>query len=213
MVLVVCRRLTMRPPGAIGLTGFSLIWTPYSWHLRLKGSPHIDFSSFRPHHSAQPEPSHAAPYYVRTLEGFKLFAPSQSASHLNCLDSVPFFLQYLAPPNASLPPSQAEEIYCDDETANLLLQIQRCANSNSARFRALWKDPINECWICKRLLTAESISKTHILFTSTSDPDVIRFSCWVQYSQSTVVIMVPSTCNFRVIHRCSLLNGCYFGGK
>jgi hypothetical protein len=47
MVPVVCRRLTMRPPDAIGLTGFNLIWNMDSLFLALclKDSPRIDFSA------------------------------------------------------------------------------------------------------------------------------------------------------------------------
>jgi hypothetical protein len=55
------------------------------------------------------ESSHAGPYYARMPEGFELFARSQSATHLKRLDSLSLFLQYLAPPKASFPLSQAEE--------------------------------------------------------------------------------------------------------
>src|SRR6266567_3788021 len=87
-----------------------------------------------PHHSAQLESSHAAPYYIRMLEGFKLFARSQSATHLmKCLESVPLFLQYLAPWHLKQVSRchKLRKIYCDGEIANLSLRIW-CANSNFA---------------------------------------------------------------------------------
>ena len=71
-------------------------------------------------------------------------------------------------------------------------------------------DDYDECWICKALLTAGSISKTHILFISDS-VEKMSFDFPVG-SSAARVIMVSSMCSFRVIHQCSILDGCLLWG-